>query len=84
MKLFIPISQVVLSFRPNVTQSRSYLHRSNRLFRRNMSSTYSNLLSPVKLGSVELRNRVIMSALTRDRSIPTNVPNKVRLPSETS
>lgn len=35
------------------------------------------LLSPVTLGSVPLRNRVIMSALTRDRSVPTNIPNYV-------
>lgn len=40
------------------------------------------LFTPLKLGgggAVELRNRVIMSALTRDRSVPTNVPNSVNL-----
>ena len=41
-------------------------------------SPYPSLLSPVKLGSVPLRNGVVMSALTRDRSTPTNVPNDVR------
>ncbi|KAI5118412.1 hypothetical protein M0805_002864 [Coniferiporia weirii] len=39
----------------------------------------STLLSPIKLGSVLLRNRLVMSALTRDRSVPTNVPNKLNL-----
>ncbi|THH05193.1 hypothetical protein EW145_g4978 [Phellinidium pouzarii] len=40
---------------------------------------FSNLLSPTKLGSVALRNRVVMASLTRDRSIPTNVPNRLNL-----
>ena len=35
---------------------------------------------PFKLpNGVQLKNRVIMSALTRDRSVPTNVPNRVNL-----
>ncbi|KAH8116735.1 FMN-linked oxidoreductase [Phellopilus nigrolimitatus] len=38
----------------------------------------SSLLSPVKLGSVSLRNRVVMTALTRNRS-PPNVPNEINL-----
>ncbi|KAI5118410.1 hypothetical protein M0805_002862 [Coniferiporia weirii] len=38
-----------------------------------------SLLSPAKLGSVSISNRVVMSALTRDRSLPTNVPNKLNL-----
>ncbi|KAL5492855.1 hypothetical protein ACEPAI_4303 [Sanghuangporus weigelae] len=42
-------------------------------------SHFSHILSPVTLGSVPLRNRVIMSALTRDRSAPTNVPNELNL-----
>jgi len=39
------------------------------------------LFTPLKLGggAIELKNRVIMSPLTRDRSVPTNVPNKVNL-----
>ena len=41
------------------------------------SSAFPKLLSPVQVGSVPLRNRVVMSALTRDRSAPTNVPNDV-------
>ena len=40
-------------------------------------SHFPHLLSPVTLGSVPMRNRVVMSALTRDRSTPTNVPNEV-------
>lgn len=35
----------------------------------------SSISSPVKLGSLQLRNRNWMSALTRNRSVPTNVPN---------
>lgn len=37
------------------------------------------LLSPIQLGNVNLRNRVIMAALTRNRSVPTNVPNEVNV-----
>ncbi|KAF9468284.1 FMN-linked oxidoreductase [Collybia nuda] len=33
------------------------------------------LFEPLKLGSLVLKNRVIMSAMTRNRAIPTNVPN---------
>jgi 2,4-dienoyl-CoA reductase-like NADH-dependent reductase (Old Yellow Enzyme family) len=41
-----------------------------------MSST-SVLFEPLQLGAITLRNRVTMSALTRSRSVPTNVPNEV-------
>ncbi|KAG8919417.1 hypothetical protein FRC01_001298 [Tulasnella sp. 417] len=34
-----------------------------------------SLSSPLKVGDVELRTRNIMSALTRNRSVPVNVPN---------
>jgi len=35
-----------------------------------------NLLSPVKLGEIELKNRVVMAPLTRGRSGATRVPNE--------
>ena len=38
---------------------------------------YSSLLSEVQLGAVKLQNRVVMSALTRSRALPTNVPNSL-------
>ncbi len=34
-----------------------------------------NLFSPYKLGDLELPNRMVMSALTRCRALPGNVPN---------
>lgn len=34
-----------------------------------------SLSSPLKVGDVDLRTRNIMSAMTRNRSIPVNVPN---------
>ncbi|KIO32292.1 hypothetical protein M407DRAFT_67035 [Tulasnella calospora MUT 4182] len=34
-----------------------------------------SLSSPLKVGDVELRTRNIMSAMTRNRSLPVNVPN---------
>ncbi len=34
-----------------------------------------NLLSPIKIGSIELRNRVIMAPLTRSRSNREGIPN---------
>ncbi|KAF9075240.1 flavoprotein NADH-dependent oxidoreductase [Rhodocollybia butyracea] len=37
------------------------------------------LFEPIQLGSLTLRNRVFMAALTRNRSVPTNVPNDVNL-----
>ena len=30
-------------------------------------------------GAVTIKNRIVMAPLTRDRSVPTNVPNKVNL-----
>ncbi|KIK52848.1 hypothetical protein GYMLUDRAFT_49694 [Collybiopsis luxurians FD-317 M1] len=44
-----------------------------------MASTLASLLEPIQLGPLTLRNRVFMSALTRNRSVPTNVPNVVNL-----
>ncbi|KIJ36200.1 hypothetical protein M422DRAFT_232710 [Sphaerobolus stellatus SS14] len=35
----------------------------------------SSLNTPVSLGALELRNRNIMSAMTRNRSLPTSIPN---------
>ncbi|KIJ23607.1 hypothetical protein M422DRAFT_237710 [Sphaerobolus stellatus SS14] len=35
----------------------------------------SSLNTPVFLGALELRNRNIMSAMTRNRSLPTSIPN---------
>ncbi|GAW02943.1 FMN-linked oxidoreductase [Lentinula edodes] len=37
------------------------------------------LFEPLQLGALTLRNRVFMSALTRNRSVPTNIPNAVNL-----
>jgi 2,4-dienoyl-CoA reductase-like NADH-dependent reductase (Old Yellow Enzyme family) len=37
------------------------------------------LIQTLQLGPLTLRNRVAMSALTRDRSVPTNVPNSVNV-----
>ncbi|KAK0460573.1 uncharacterized protein EV420DRAFT_1671131 [Desarmillaria tabescens] len=39
-------------------------------------SNLKSLFQPLKLGPTTLRNRVFMSALTQNRSIPTNVPNR--------
>ncbi|KAJ3805855.1 hypothetical protein F5876DRAFT_91324 [Lentinula aff. lateritia] len=36
---------------------------------------FSLLFQPLRIGAVTLRNRVLMSALTRNRALPTNVPN---------
>ena len=38
------------------------------------SKTVSKIFSPVKLGSIELKNRVVMAPLTRSRAID-NIPN---------
>ncbi|KAG2131640.1 hypothetical protein DEU56DRAFT_453182 [Suillus clintonianus] len=44
-----------------------------------MASQFTKLLQPITIGPFTLRNRVIMSALTRSRSVPTNVPNDINL-----
>ncbi|KAG0704595.1 hypothetical protein DFH29DRAFT_911144 [Suillus ampliporus] len=44
-----------------------------------MASTFTKLLEPLAVGPLTLRNRVVMSALTRSRSVPTNVPNDLNL-----
>ncbi|KAE9390771.1 flavo protein NADH-dependent oxidoreductase [Gymnopus androsaceus JB14] len=42
-------------------------------------ATVAPLFEPIQLGPLTLRNRIFMSALTRNRSVPTNVPNAVNL-----
>jgi 2,4-dienoyl-CoA reductase-like NADH-dependent reductase (Old Yellow Enzyme family) len=37
------------------------------------------LIQPLQLGAISLRNRVIVSATTRNRSVPTNVPNSLNV-----
>ncbi|KIJ36201.1 hypothetical protein M422DRAFT_179813 [Sphaerobolus stellatus SS14] len=39
----------------------------------------TSLSTPVTLGAIELRNRNVMSALTRSRSLPTSIPNDTNL-----
>ncbi|KAG7097193.1 hypothetical protein E1B28_004565 [Marasmius oreades] len=43
------------------------------------STTLAPLFEPLKLGSLSLRNRVVMSALTRNRSLPDTVPNSLNV-----
>ncbi|KAF5335601.1 hypothetical protein D9758_017266 [Tetrapyrgos nigripes] len=45
----------------------------------NMSTAtnLSSLLKPLQLGPYTTRNRIFMSALTRNRTVPTNVPNEL-------
>ena len=42
-------------------------------------SQYKSLFTGVQVGAVNLRNRITTSALTRSRSVPTNVPNAVNV-----
>lgn len=46
-----------------------------------MAAAVEFLFEPFSLGSssVTLPNRIVMAALTRARSVPTNVPNEVNL-----
>jgi len=39
----------------------------------------ASLFEPLKLGPYIARNRIFMSALTRSRSVPTNVPNDLNV-----
>ncbi|KAJ4472972.1 hypothetical protein J3R30DRAFT_3513084 [Lentinula aciculospora] len=39
------------------------------------SLDFSPLFQPLQIGAVTLRDRVLVSALTRNRALPTNVPN---------
>lgn len=43
------------------------------------SPTTAPLFEPLQLGPLTLRNKVLMSALTRNRSVPTSVPNDVNV-----
>ncbi|KII91231.1 hypothetical protein PLICRDRAFT_156167 [Plicaturopsis crispa FD-325 SS-3] len=43
------------------------------------TSSTAPLFNPLKLGPLTLQNRIVMSALTRNRSVPTNVPNALNL-----
>ncbi|KAF5392255.1 hypothetical protein D9757_001539 [Collybiopsis confluens] len=44
-----------------------------------VSASIAPLFQPIQLGSLTLRNRIFMSALTRNRAVPTNSPNSVML-----
>jgi N-ethylmaleimide reductase len=39
------------------------------------SEAYEELLSPYRLGSLELKNRMVLAPMTRSRAIEGNVPN---------
>lgn len=41
--------------------------------------TTQALLKSVQVGPLTLKNRVVMSALTRDRSVPKDVPNALNV-----
>ena len=41
------------------------------------TSNAANLFSPVEVGPLGLRNRVVMAPLTRSRAGPGNVPNQL-------
>ena len=41
-----------------------------------MSPAFPHLSSPFTLGDLTVRNRNVMSSLTRNRSVPTTVPNE--------
>ncbi|KAF5374202.1 hypothetical protein D9758_004627 [Tetrapyrgos nigripes] len=41
------------------------------------ATNLSSLLKPLQLGPYTTRNRIFMSALTRNRAVPTNVPNEL-------
>ncbi|KAK7034017.1 hypothetical protein VNI00_012448 [Paramarasmius palmivorus] len=43
------------------------------------SQATSPLFQPLKVGPITLKNRIVMSALTRSRSVPTNVPNDLNV-----
>ncbi|EGO00661.1 hypothetical protein SERLA73DRAFT_159398 [Serpula lacrymans var. lacrymans S7.3] len=43
------------------------------------TANHSALLSPLAIGPLKMPNRVVMSALTRSRCVPTNVPNDLNL-----
>ncbi|MBU2147001.1 MAG: alkene reductase [Alphaproteobacteria bacterium] len=40
-------------------------------------SAYANLLSPYKLGSLALKNRLVMAPMTRSRAIDSNIANPI-------
>ena len=44
-----------------------------------MSVSVASLFQPLQLGPITLKNRIVMSALTRSRSVPKNVPNALNL-----
>ncbi|KAK0205605.1 hypothetical protein DFS33DRAFT_1329594 [Desarmillaria ectypa] len=42
-------------------------------------SNLKALFQPLKVGPITLRNRIFMSAMTRNRSVPTNIPNNLNV-----
>lgn len=48
---------------------------SELLSRSRTAMSTAALFEPLKLGSLVLKNKIIMSAMTRNRAVPTNIPN---------
>src|SRR5271163_505304 len=46
-------------------------------FRNQQNSKSENLFSPWRLGDIDLRNRIVMSPMTRSRALGGNVPNPI-------
>jgi N-ethylmaleimide reductase len=46
-------------------------------FQNQQDSKFENLFSPYRLGDIELRNRIVMSPMTRSRALGGNVPNPI-------
>ncbi|KAL0572332.1 hypothetical protein V5O48_009636 [Marasmius crinis-equi] len=44
-----------------------------------MAANVAPLFQPLEVGSLTLKNRVVMSALTRNRAVPNTVPNEVNV-----
>jgi 2,4-dienoyl-CoA reductase-like NADH-dependent reductase (Old Yellow Enzyme family) len=76
-----PRFTISISFLVSFKQTpRNSLKCSFASARRNMSSqATSPLFQPLKVGPITLKNRIVMSALTRSRSVPTNVPNDLNV-----
>lgn len=44
-----------------------------------MSASTTSLFEPIQLGPITLKNRIFISAMGRNRSVPTNIPNALNV-----
>jgi hypothetical protein len=69
-----PTARQILFKEDMVVQCPSSIRLNNKLIMSTIAHSIAPLLKPLQLGPFNLRNRIVMSPLTRSRAVPANIP----------